>query len=380
MKKNITVLFLAGLLSLTMAACGTDNGSSSSIRKSSSAQTSVLTTQVTSAQDVYSVTFSLNYAEGGNLSVVKVNANGKVAKPSAPTRTGYLFVDWYTDSACTSVFDFNTAISGDLTLYAKWEEAAASDLLTVTFYYNYSEAPSEGIYYTVQIKKKRKVAAPSAPVRTGYYFIAWYTDAACSEAFDFDKALTEDKSAYAKWTSVFTFEAEYVDLADKAGYGYSGNVSETEMIGKDNFNAGASNGYYVSYLYYNGAYLEFDVTAPAEVTGVYFIARLSSEFYDMVLSDANYSFTVNDVALTGFAIDLSGAVPVTSIGLRPFQDYLISSNATLKQGKNVIKMTTNNSHYHVGTMYADAPLIDCLKLGTEAALTWEPHTENLKGK
>lgn len=38
----------------------------------------------------------------------------------APTRTGYWFAGWYTDAACTSPFGWDHALTGDVTLYAKW--------------------------------------------------------------------------------------------------------------------------------------------------------------------------------------------------------------------------------------------------------------------
>ena len=34
--------------------------------------------------------------------------------------TGYTFGGWYTDSACRNAFNFNTPITKNTTLYAKW--------------------------------------------------------------------------------------------------------------------------------------------------------------------------------------------------------------------------------------------------------------------
>ncbi len=47
--------------------------------------------------------------------------NGKTAvRPQDPTRNGYRFDGWFTDSACTQAYDFQLPVTGDLTLYAKW--------------------------------------------------------------------------------------------------------------------------------------------------------------------------------------------------------------------------------------------------------------------
>ena len=43
--------------------------------------------------------------------------------PEDPTREGYTFTGWYTDSACFELWDIeNRTIETDLTLYAGWEK------------------------------------------------------------------------------------------------------------------------------------------------------------------------------------------------------------------------------------------------------------------
>lgn len=43
-----------------------------------------------------------------------------VVKPTAPTRDGYTFGGWYTDTGCTTAYNFSEPVTGNLTLYAKW--------------------------------------------------------------------------------------------------------------------------------------------------------------------------------------------------------------------------------------------------------------------
>ncbi len=43
------------------------------------------------------------------------------------------------------------------------------------------------------------VAKPADPTRKGYTFAGWYTDEACTEAYDFSVAVTADMTLYAKW-------------------------------------------------------------------------------------------------------------------------------------------------------------------------------------
>lgn len=45
-----------------------------------------------------------------------------------------------------------------------------------------------------------KLSKPADPVRKGYTFCGWFTDAACQHAYDFDTAVTSAFTLYAKWT------------------------------------------------------------------------------------------------------------------------------------------------------------------------------------
>lgn len=69
-----------------------------------------------------SVTFD---AMNGSQPVVQSVKNGTVSRPEDPVRDGYLFEGWYTsaDGGVTladSPFDFNTPVTDDFSLYAKW--------------------------------------------------------------------------------------------------------------------------------------------------------------------------------------------------------------------------------------------------------------------
>lgn len=245
----------------------------------------------------------------------------------------------------------------------------------VTFYLNGGD--DTVIYEKKNFTANRRVEMPADPTRDGFLFKGWYTDKECSTAYDVKSRPTESFSLFAGWIKAFTMEAEYVDLDGKPGMGYSSNVEGTSMIVKDNGSAKASNGYFVSYLYYNGANLQFDFTSPSAVENVMFVARLSSEFYDIALSDSNFKFIVNDTELKNFYCDLSGALPVSSSDKRGFTNFTISEKVSLKQGENTIKLVVNNTAAHGGTMYAEAPIVDCLYLGTDAALSWNPKTDNI---
>ena len=51
----------------------------------------------------------------------------KLDEPTAPTANGYEFTGWYTDAGCTTPWNFNDVIPGDMTLYAGWRELKPGD-------------------------------------------------------------------------------------------------------------------------------------------------------------------------------------------------------------------------------------------------------------
>ena len=58
---------------------------------------------------------------------VDVVKGAKVTKPTDPTRTGYTFDDWYTTTALTTTFDFNTTINADTDVFAKFTKDYVPD-------------------------------------------------------------------------------------------------------------------------------------------------------------------------------------------------------------------------------------------------------------
>ena len=78
-----------------------------------------------SSTTTYTVTFNANGHGTAPVSQT-VNSGGTATEPTAPTASGYTFGGWYTDSACTNKYNFDTPVTGNLDLYAKWTENASS--------------------------------------------------------------------------------------------------------------------------------------------------------------------------------------------------------------------------------------------------------------
>ena len=76
----------------------------------------------------------------------------KAIKPTDPTKTGYKFGGWYTDSEFKNEFDFDTTVTENITLYANWETYTVAELIELSK--NYVEDPSTERFYTyVTIKE-----------------------------------------------------------------------------------------------------------------------------------------------------------------------------------------------------------------------------------
>ena len=69
------------------------------------------------SKEEYTVTFDSN--GGTKISEIKVNKDGKLEEPEAPTREGYEFDGWYYDG---ELYDFDNPVTGDIKLEARWVE------------------------------------------------------------------------------------------------------------------------------------------------------------------------------------------------------------------------------------------------------------------
>ncbi|MCQ2398203.1 MAG: InlB B-repeat-containing protein, partial [Sphaerochaetaceae bacterium] len=70
----------------------------------------------------YSVCFYF-LDEGCAYSYQTVEAGKKAVRPEDPTKAEFVFDNWYRDTSLTQVYDFNSPVNSDMTLYTKWKVA-----------------------------------------------------------------------------------------------------------------------------------------------------------------------------------------------------------------------------------------------------------------
>ena len=112
---------------------------------------------------------------------------------SAPTKGGYSFGGWFTDSAFENRIDkIALGSTGNMTLYSKWYYTG-----TVTFETNGGTTidPITQEYGTV-------LEAPIDPTREHYTFVGWYSDMELQNEYVFSTMPDMDFTLYAKWEAV----------------------------------------------------------------------------------------------------------------------------------------------------------------------------------
>lgn len=87
----------------------------------------------------------------------------------------------------------NHSSSGKITVSGGTFKNGVSGAWTVTFDTDGGSAVAK------QIRANAAATKPADPTRSGYVFAGWYTDEACTAAYDFTQPVTDNVPLYAKW-------------------------------------------------------------------------------------------------------------------------------------------------------------------------------------
>lgn len=188
----------------TFAGWSTSQAGGANYNFNATSVTGDLTLYAQWTPNTYTVTFNTN--GGTSVDPVNVQYGQKVAKPSDPTFDDRQFVGWTTDEAGTKPYGFDTPVTGDLTLYAKWA-GAGETYRTVTL--NLSDGadypPTALQSMTLFVKNGEQLVIPDpAPTRDGYRLAGWTIDTAGTKPYGFGTPVTVDLTLYAKWVKTWT--------------------------------------------------------------------------------------------------------------------------------------------------------------------------------
>jgi len=191
----------------------------------------------------YSVVFHANGGEfdGGAATYTEKVESGKYAAGKTPVRAEYDFSGWCSDDKCTvSVTLATEPITSDRDFYAKWtaKTPPTDDDITVTYYYNYDNAPSGGVYKSQTVDRGGSAVAPTAPSRSGYKFKGWYEDENGKTPFDHTSSLNSSKNLYAAWELIVVLNGITVTPPAVVTYFAGDEIDYTGLVVTAKYNTG----------------------------------------------------------------------------------------------------------------------------------------------
>lgn len=113
--------------------------------------------------------------------------------------------------------------NADYTLFTKDNQLKLAKSVTVTF-----NLSGKGEASTQTLEQGTAVAKPADPTAEGFTFSGWHTDEACTAAYDFAAAVTQDITLYAKWdmnVPTVSIGSDYSATYDGKGHELTAAVS-----------------------------------------------------------------------------------------------------------------------------------------------------------
>ncbi len=140
------------------------------------------------------VTFDMK-GHGTQVESQSFYAGGTATQPEDPKEEGYTFGGWFSDEDCKNSFKWDTPISTNTIIYAKWTQIT----FKVTFELNGHGAPQP---QNQTVAKGGFATEPDdAPTDNNYKFDGWYTKQNGGQKFNFaTMAINENTTIYAHWT------------------------------------------------------------------------------------------------------------------------------------------------------------------------------------
>lgn len=153
------------------------------------------TAQFSDSLNTYNITYNLN--DGTNASGNPSRYTyGTAVTLADPTRTGYTFGGWFTNSDCTGdkVTEIPVGATEAKTFYAKW----TANEYTVTFDANEGTVTPESKTVTYD----GTYGELPTPKRSGYKFLGWFTDLTGTDKVTADNkvSITAAQTLYAHWS------------------------------------------------------------------------------------------------------------------------------------------------------------------------------------
>ena len=166
--------------------------------------------------------------------VDSVLVGAKISAPTTPTASGYTFIGWYKDAACTSAWNFaSDIVTKDTTLYAKWTGSEYN----ITYHLNGASWVSAGeATYTSGVGYTLPVAGDMS--NPGYTFGGWYDNSGLtgSSVTEITTSDYGNKTFWAKWTEntyTITYNANGGSGSTSSTVGHYVTVADNDFTAPD---------------------------------------------------------------------------------------------------------------------------------------------------
>lgn len=167
----------------------------------------------------YTITYNLNGGTNSSSNPISYNVTSSAITLANPTRTGYTFGGWYTESSFTNkVTSIATGSTGNKSFYAKW----TANTYTVSYDANGGSGTTASSSHTYGTAK---TLTSNGFSRTGYTFLGWSTSStATSATYTNAQSVTNLSSTngatvklYAVWkANTYTYNISYVSSSGKS--------------------------------------------------------------------------------------------------------------------------------------------------------------------
>ena len=235
------------------------------------------------------ITFDYNYSDSTS-SIVTLTNGQTLSRPTNPTRSGYVFTGWYTNSSCTTRYDFTDTITGNMTLYAGWTEMSISSVYSET-QINPTDYTSSSDYYSVSTSStysgsKKHIYLVAEETGTHYIYYKNYDSSSnyayYLQIYNLTTGTTIKSSSTVTNTSYSysRFTCSKGDVIVISLYRYNTSYSSTAYFYFDNFEAPAVSTAKASFGQYIGSKAFYNCSSLTSVTIGNTVTSISSYAFE----------------------------------------------------------------------------------------------------
>lgn len=274
-------------------------------------------------------------AGGKYIESLNVVDGEKIEEIPTPVKDDYKFIGWYYNN---EKFDFETKITKNITLVAKWEKVETKEeTVKVTKYTVKFDADNGSKVTSKTVEKNNVVMKPANPTKEGYKFIGWYNG---NVEFNFKTKITKNLTLKAKWEKI----EKPVEPEKPVTYTVKFDTAGGSTIADKKVDEGKTviepadptkEGYTFVGWYYNGTLYNFSTLITSDVTLTAKWQKNAVYTYDIILIKESYVGQVK-VILYKNGEPINGYADVT------FDNGKVKTLEFTKEGKVV---GTNSEYY-----------------------------------